>query len=162
MFRVRRKNRYAIFPPEATTLTDFLLGFFFFLGFLISLGFKVRGVAAYLGSWALSYIVIYTGTCRRCVYYGRRCPIPLEGSCVHYFLKKGTQPFGYSSLFWATLAYLLRILIPSFAIAYFRRLTLGMAYFGCFVLFWTVHLWVSGCPNCININCPLNPDYTKR
>lgn len=162
MFKARRKDRYTTFPPKANSLTGFLLGIFFFLGFLISLRFRARGAAAYLGSWALSYIVIYSGTCRNCVYYGKPCPIPLEGSCVHYFLKRGESAFGYSSLFWATVTYLLRILVPSFIIFRYRRLGFGIAYFVVFLLFWAIHLWVSGCPNCINTSCLLNPDYLER
>ena len=50
-------------------------------------------VGGYLALWGLSYPVIYAGACRYCAYYGKACPIPLEGSCVHYFFKKSFGPF---------------------------------------------------------------------
>jgi hypothetical protein len=160
--RATRKNSYTSFSSRTNTPVFLLLVLFFFLGFFISLRFSVPGVVVYLGLWLVSYIVIYAGTCRNCVYYGRRCPIPLEGSCVHHFLKKGEKPFGRSALFGAMVAYLLRILVPSFIIFYSQWLWLGIAYFGIFVLFWVIHLRVTGCPNCVNIDCPLNPDYSER
>jgi hypothetical protein len=35
----------------------------------------------------------------------------------------------------------------------FEGILLGLI----FILFWVFHLLLSGCPNCINYACPLNP-----
>jgi hypothetical protein len=80
---------------------------------------------------------------------------------VHRFFKRGEKRFGYQSLFWATVAYLLRIFVPAFVIVREQLLVQGITYFGILTFFWFVHLRITGCPNCINETCPLNPDYVR-
>jgi hypothetical protein len=159
VLKAKRKNRYATFPSGVNRWTSLLLLILFIIGFIVSLSLGATGVIAYLGLWATSYLVIYAGTCRNCVYYGRKCSVPLEGSCVHLFFKKGKNKFGYSSLFWAALSYVMRIILPAALIFHNRLFVTGAVYFSIFVLFWIVHLRITGCPNCINNRCPLNPDY---
>jgi hypothetical protein len=55
------------------------------------------------------------------------------------------------------LAYLFRIFVPLFIIVYYKWFLAGIAYLGVFSLFWVLHLGFTGCPNCINKDCPLNP-----
>lgn len=162
MLRAKRKDNYPSFPFTANIWTAVLLMLLFCLGFLISLRWNAMGAATYMVLWGLSYVIIYAGTCRNCVYYGKRCPIPLEGSCVHRFFERGRNRFGYLSIVWAALAYAFRILVPLFIIINDRWLIGGIAYFGLLALFWANHLGFAGCPNCINTDCPLNPDYTRR
>jgi hypothetical protein len=159
LLKTKRKNRYTTFPSGANRWTSLLLLVLFIIGFIVSLRLGAAGTISYLGLWAISYIVIYIGTCRNCVYYGRKCSVPLEGSCVHLFFKKGKNKFGYSSLFWAALSYVMRIFLPTALIVHHRLFVTGAVYFSIFVLFWIVHLRITGCPNCINYRCPLNPDY---
>jgi len=159
MLRLPRKHRYSEFSRQANRKTVFLLAAFFLLGMAISARRKIVGPAAYLLSWVFSYPVIYAGTCRKCPYYGKRCPIPLEGACVSSFLARGDGSFGYVQLFWAGVAYLLRMAVPAGIILGDRLRLLGGAYFGVIAAYWTNHLLVEGCPNCINNACPLNPDH---
>jgi len=159
MIRAKRRSRYTEFSIKTNLATTLILGFIFSHGLILSLRIKPFGAPAYLVLWIVSYFIIYMGTCRNCVYYGKRCPVPLEGSCVNRFFKKGKKPFGYFSLLAASFAYLLRIAVPITAIVVDRILIQGGVYFGVLILFWTVHLRFTGCPNCINASCPLNPDY---
>jgi hypothetical protein len=157
MIRPARRNKL----PEFNTRTNFLsalaLAVLFILGFFISLKFKTAGIIFYIASWILSYIILFAGTCRNCVYYGKRCPVPLEGSCVSYFFDKKEEKFGFMSLIWAGAAYSVRVAVPVYIIFRFHLVMFGITYFSAFALFWIIHLRYSGCPNCINIQCPLNP-----
>jgi hypothetical protein len=159
MIKAKRRSRHAEFPVKTNLATILILCFIFFHGLVLSLRIKPFGAPLYLFLWIFSYFVIYAGTCRNCVYYGKRCPVPLEGSCVNRFFKKGEKPFGYYSLLAASFAYLLRVAVPIAVIAVDRILIQGGLYIGMLFLFWVVHLRVTGCPNCINESCPLNPDY---
>lgn len=156
MGKPTRKPGYKEFPARGRR-TPILLGLLFACGLAVS--GKLRGMAAYLMLWALSYAVIYTGTCRNCAYYGVRCPIPLEGSEVHRFCAKGSGRFGYDALLWASVAYVLRVMLPLVIILRRRMLRTGILYSGLLGAFWINHLFVEGCPHCINTACPLNPDH---
>jgi len=162
MIRAKRRSRYKEFPIKANLAAALILSFIFFHGLILSLRIKPFGSPAYLVFWIVSYFIIYMGTCRNCAYYGKRCPVPLEGSCVNRFFKKGKTPFGYFSLLAAAFAYLLRIAVPIVAIVVNRLFIQGGVYVGLLILFWTVHLRFTGCPNCINESCPLNPDYGQN
>jgi hypothetical protein len=159
VIRPKRKERLSEFPPAKNYPSVLLLFGVFGCGLAISFYWNVAGAAAYLGLWGISYLVIYAGTCRYCVYYGKRCPIPLEGSCVHRFFEKKETGFGWLPLFWATLVYGLRVLVPVVIIFRYRLILSGTVYFFLLALFWIVHLRFTGCPNCANTGCPLNPDY---
>lgn len=158
MLRPGRKDRLTNFYMKNNFLTIFFLTALFFLGLLISLKLELAGAVSYILLWSISYLVLFAGACKNCVYYGKTCPVPLEGSCVNYFFKKGEEKFGYAALFWATIAYLLRICIPVYIIFAGQLIMIGAIYFGILSLFWIIHLRFSGCPNCINYQCPLNPE----
>jgi hypothetical protein len=157
MFRPKRKNHYFSFDGGRNMPQAILLAGVFGLGFRVSLFLGFPGVVAYLLLWVISYPVIYAGACRYCAYYGKKCPIPLEGSCVQYFFARSEKPFGCMQLFWALMAYFLRMAVPVAAIfihaAYFSGMILALL----FTVFWIVHLRAAGCPNCVNVTCPLNP-----
>jgi len=159
MPRVTRKSRLTEFSTMANRNTPGILTTLFLFGMVISARRKISGFAAYLLTWLLSYPLIYAGTCRYCPYYGKRCPIPLEGGCVSAFVARGAGAFGYARLFWAGMAYVLRMSVPAAIIFRDRLRVLGSAYVGVIAAFWTNHLLIEGCPNCINSACPLNPDH---
>jgi hypothetical protein len=161
MLKFRRKNHYTEFSTQANRKTVILLSVFFLLGLLISTRRAMRGILSYLSLWILSYPIIYAGTCRNCPYYGKRCPIPFEGSCVQHFFARGNGSFGYAELFWASVTYLIRMLIPLRIILSERLIALGSVYFGIAGAFWGNHFLIEGCPNCINTACPINPDHEK-
>lgn len=140
-------------------LTAILLGLIFACGLEIVWTISIPTAVAYLGLWGASYLLIYAGTCRYCIYYGKKCPIPLEGSCVHRFFEKKEEAFGYSQLFWATAAYGFRVILPVIFIFRHQMIGWGVIFFTLLTLFWIIHLRFTGCPNCINTQCPLNPDH---
>lgn len=157
MHRLRCKERLPFFPARKKTATILLLISMFACGLFISADAGWIGITTYIELWIASYAIIYAGTCRYCTYFGKQCPIPLEGSMVHRFFKKKQSGFGYLQLLWATVVYLLRVLMPVIVIFIHRLYAWGLVFFAIFVLFWINHLWVAGCPHCINDECPLNP-----
>lgn len=160
MLRPKRKEKITEFSLSKNYASVILLISLFGCGLLILLNHGLLAIAAYLTLWIISYGVIYAGTCRYCAYYGKSCPIPLEGSCVHKFFEKKETSFGYMQLAWATVAYALRIMLPVLVIFRYELYGWGITYFSLLALFWIVHLRFTGCPNCINVQCPLNPDYS--
>lgn len=162
MLRPKRKERLSDFSGGKNYPAVLLLAAFFICGLLISYKYGLTGIVLYIVLWVGSYLTIYSGTCRYCVYCGRKCPVPLEGSCVHHFMEKKENRFGTSQLFLATLAYLLRILLPVVTILREALYVYGLIYAVLFIAFWIVHIFVTGCPNCINDKCPLNPDYADN
>ena len=159
MLRPKRKEKIAEFSISKNLPGIVLLSALFVCGLLILINHGFLTIAAYLGLWLISYGIIYAGTCRYCDYYGKSCPIPLEGSCVHKFFKKKETSFGYIQLAWATVAYIFRTVLPVVVIFKYELYGWGIAYFSILALFWIIHLRFTGCPNCINVQCPLNPDY---
>jgi len=161
MLRAKRKNRYPAFDGGRNRLSGLLLAGLFGLGGWISSFMGLWGVAAYLLLWGASFMVIYAGTCRYCAYYGKACPVPLEGAWVHRFFSRSSGTFGFLQLFWAMVAYFLRAIVPVIAIIIHGAYLPGLSYVLLFAAFWVVHLRITGCPNCINAACPLNPDYSS-
>ena len=160
MLRSIRKEKITEFPAEKNFFSMLFLSALFIIGLIISFFDGAKGFFSYLALWTASYFIIYAGTCRYCVYYGKKCPIPLEGSCVHKFFEKKDSGFGWIQLAWATVVYLLRILVPAVIIVRNELFIWGLVYVTILTFFWIVHLRYTGCPNCINVGCPLNPDYT--
>ena len=158
ILRPKRKDRLLNFHIKTNFLTVFLLSALFLTGCMISLRLNLPGLISYVLLWCLSYFILFAGACKNCVYYGKKCPIPLEGSCVNYFFKQGEGTFGYAALFWATIAYVLRICIPVYLIFSDKLIAPGAIYFSILSVFWVIHLRFTGCPNCINYQCPLNPE----
>ena len=161
LLRVRRKNRYEEFTIQNKLLNSILLVMLFTCGLYISHSMGIPAIIIYAALWVLSYIVIYAGTCRYCAYYGKGCPIPLEGSMAHRFFSKKEGGFGASQLGWAFVSYLMRIAVPMFIVFYQGMIIPGIIFFAIFSFFGIVHQQIAGCPNCINESCPLNPDYGK-
>ena len=160
MLRPARKNRYTDFGGGRNLPQALLLAGVFGAGLWLSLFFGFLGVVAYILLWGASYPLIYAGTCRYCAYYGKKCPVPLEGSCVQTFFSRSHGAFGGFQLFWAAAAYFLRIIMPVLAVMVYSAYISGLLYLMLLASFWVVHLRLSGCPNCINTACPLNPDFT--
>ena len=156
MLRPKRKKRLSEFSGGKNYPAVSLLSAFFVSGLLISYKYSLTGIALYIGLWGISYFTLYAGTCRYRVYHGKKCPVPLEGSCARHFFDKKENGFGNSQLFWAAVAYMLRVLLPVVIIFRETFYVYGIIYSGLFILFWTVHLFYTGCPNCINGKCPLN------
>lgn len=156
--QVKRKNTYDDFTFGNKIINSLLLILFFITGFNICSENGFLSTVMYLGLWVLSYYVIYAGTCRYCAYYGKSCPIPLEGSMVDRFFEK-KEGFGAMQLVWAFVAYFLRIILPlviGIELGLYKQVGVFLLLY---VLFMVFHQKLVGCPNCLNKNCPLNPDY---
>lgn len=162
MLKAHRKQKINDFSIDKNLAAIILLAMLFLVGLGIAGKYGFAGAAAYLALWGISYPIIYAGTCRYCVYYGKKCPIPLEGSCVSRFFGKKDSGFGWIQLLWATFVYLLRIFVPAVIIIHDSMFVWGLAYAGVLILFWIVHLRMTGCPNCVNTECPLNPDHISN
>ena len=153
---VKRKGHIDRFSWKDNLLTRFTLIALFLFGLYISTQYDFRSSIAYILLWVVSYLVLFAGTCRRCAYYGRACPIPLEGSLVCHVLHKSEKPFTWSAIFYASISYVLRIGIPIAVIIRERLVLRGILFGLLFIIFWIAHLFSSGCPNCVNYQCPLN------
>ncbi len=159
MLRPERKHRYEEFVGRERRSAAILLAGLFAAGAALSLRQGALFIAAYILMWIASYLLLFAGTCRKCVYYGKRCPVPLEGECVHRVLGRSGKGFGWSALLAASVAYVLRVGLPAFIIIRDSLCYEGLVYSMLFVLFWYMHIYNTGCPNCINTACPLNPDF---
>jgi hypothetical protein len=152
-----RKNHIAEFPFRKKLLPSLLLAMLFAAGILLLSIYDATLITAYLVLWIASYPVIYAGTCRYCANYGKPCPVVLEGGMVHRFFKRGTKHFGIMALIWACVAYTMRIAVPCLVIVQNRLWSWGMLIGVLFSGYWIVHIWIVGCPNCVNYYCLLNP-----
>lgn len=161
MALAKRRGFVGKFSWKDNLATRFTLIALFFLGLYISAQWGPWASAAYVLLWVASYLVLFAGTCRRCAYYGRSCPIPLEGSIVCRVFPKSEKPFTGSALLYASIAYVLRVGLPVGVILQDRLVFEGILLGLIFILFWVSNLFWSGCPNCINYVCPLNPGQSK-
>jgi hypothetical protein len=152
-----RKNHLSEFPLREKLVPTMLLALLFAGGVAIIYPYETWLIGAYLALWVVSYPVIYAGTCRYCANYGRPCPVVLEGGMVHRFFKRADKPFGMMQLAWASVAYMLRIAVPWIIIVRHQLWPLGGIYGFIFMAYWFFHLRVTGCPNCVNYDCVLNP-----
>lgn len=162
MFRAKRKKKLNEFSAGDKMINSVLLLLLFITGLDISLQMGSQAVILYVVSWLLSFVVIYAGACRYCAYYGKSCPIPLEGGMVHRFFKKKDSGFGITQLAWAGVTYALRVIIPTIVAVKLGLIIEGIIFYFIFILFNILHSQVAGCPHCINRNCPLNPDFGRK
>ncbi len=153
----KRKDHLVEFSLRQKLVPTILLALLFATGLVILFQYGLLFIAAYLLLWIVSYPVIYAGTCRYCANYGRPCPVALEGGMVHRFFDRVNKPFGTIQLIWASFAYLLRIAIPAFIIIQNQLWSWGILYGAIFTGYWFVHLRITGCTNCVNYQCLLNP-----
>ena len=155
--KIKRKKRLSEFTIKEYGINGFFMTILFLFGLYLSYTLSIYAMFLYLLFWVGSYFVIHGTTCRNCVYYGKRCPVPFEGSCSHIIFSRGKK-FGLISIIGAGLAYILRICIPYVAIFHNDSVSYFILYSAIFLLFLYVLFFHTGCPNCINIRCPMNPD----
>jgi hypothetical protein len=155
----KRKRRLSEFTIKEYGINGILIAALFLCGLYITIELSLMATFLYLAAWVASYFVLYALTCRNCTNYGKLCPVPLEGSCVNRFFNRG-QKFGLLAGAGAVLAYFLRVFIPYAAIFQSGSILHFVIYTGVFVLFFYALLYHTGCPNCTNDQCPLNPDFS--
>ena len=157
---IKRKERLSEFTIKEYGVNGVLMMILFLFGLYLSWKLSTYAMLLYLFLWVASYFVIHATTCRNCAYYGKHCPVPFEGSCSHIIFSRGKN-FGLFTLVGASFTYILRICIPYVAIFHSGSILYFILYTVVFILFFYVLLFKTGCPNCINIKCPLNPDFSS-
>ncbi len=158
---IKRRTVRPAYTLANNWLSALLLLLIFLVGLFLAADLGPTGLTTYLLLWIHSYILVYAGACRHCAYYGKRCPVPLEGGLVNKFFRQSNRKFSVNCLGWAGLAYVLRIIVPLGVILISQRYLAGSVFLAAFVGFWGVHLLFSGCPHCANTECLLNPDCKK-
>ncbi len=155
---IKRKSRLSEFTIKEYGINGVLAAILFLLGLFLSWALSTVAVLLYLLLWVASYFVIHATTCRNCVYHGKKCPVPFEGSCSHLIFDRGNN-FGLFAGLGGLLAYFLRVCIPFVAIFESGSILNFVLYSSVIVLLFYVLIYHTGCPNCINTKCPLNPDF---
>lgn len=155
----KRKSRLSEFTIKEYGINGFMIAALFLIGLYITLELSLIATLLYLLAWVASYFVLYALTCRNCTNYGKVCPVPLEGSCVNRFFSRG-EKFGLLAGAGAVLAYFLRVVIPYAAIFQMGSFLYFILYTSVFAGFFYVLLYHTGCPNCTNVQCPFNPDFS--
>lgn len=155
---IKRKKRLSEFSIREYVINAALMLLFFIFGLYLSWKLSTFAGMLYLLLWLISYPIIHATTCRNCVYHGKECPVPLEGGCSHITFDRGNN-FGLFAGVGGFLAYFLRVCIPYVAIVHVGSMMHFALYSGIIILFFYVLLYHTGCPNCINTKCPMNPDH---
>lgn len=158
--KIKRKKRLSEFTINEYGVNAAIMAALFLFGLFLSWGLSVFAGLLYLLLWGASYVIIHATTCRHCIYYGKKCPVPFEGNCSQLMFERGDN-FGLLAGAGGGLAYLLRICIPYVAIIQAGSVLYFVLYSGLFGLFFYVLFYHTGCPNCINAKCPLNPDFSS-
>lgn len=153
----KRKSHATEFSLMQKLVPTILLLLLFALGLVLLRERGMLYIAAYALLWIGSYPVIYAGTCRYCANYGKPCPVVLEGGMVHRFFKRSDRPFGIMQLTWASFAYMMRIAVPVIVIVQDRLWQWGIVFGVIFTGYWFFHFRITGCPNCVNYECVMNP-----
>ena len=155
---IKRKKRLSEFTFKEYGINAGLMAILFLFGLYLSWELSTFAGLLYLLLWIASYFMIHATTCRNCVYHGKQCPVPLEGGCSHLLFERGDN-FDLLAGGGGLLAYFLRVCIPYVAVAKAGSVAYFAIYTGVLILFFYVLLYHTGCPNCINTKCPMNPDF---
>ena len=155
---IKRNQKLSAFTIKEVGINGLLMGLLFGFGLFLSLNLSVFAGLLYVLLWVSSYFLIHATTCRHCVYHGKQCPVPFEGGCSHLTVERGHH-FGLLAGLGGLLAYFLRLCIPYAAIVQSGSVVNFVLYSGVLALFFYVLFYHTGCPNCINSQCPMNPGF---
>lgn len=156
---IKRKRKLSEFTIKEYGLNGVLMAILFLFGLVLSEKLSTFAIFLYVLLWVASYFVIHATTCRNCVYHGKQCPVPLEGSCSHLTFDRGNN-FGIVAGVGGLVSYFLRVCIPYVAIFQSGSILYFLSYTGIIAVFFYILFYHTGCPNCINTKCPLNPDFS--
>ena len=154
---IKRKNKLSEFTIKEYGINAVLMSILFLFGLYLSWKLSTFAGLLYLLLWVASYFVIHATACRNCAYHGKQCPVPFEGSCSHLVFERGNN-FGLHAVLGALVAFFLRVCIPFVAMFRIGSIVFPIIYIGIFAFFFYVLFYHTGCPNCINTKCPMNPD----
>ena len=156
-----RQCEFQEWPLRHLVIMGGMLLLLFLEGAWIVSGFGAVHVVILLMLWILSFPVIHFSLCRKCIYYGKRCPIPGEGNLAHILFEKKEGPIGPLNWAGVLLCYVMRLGYPAlFLVLYPERYSflVGVIYALTFVLMFLMLFYAIGCPNCMKTECPMNPD----
>ncbi len=158
-FGIKRKKRLSEFTIKEYGINAVIMAALFLFGLFLSWDLSTFAGLLYLLFWVVSYFVIHATTCRNCVYHGKQCPVPFEGSCSHLTFDQGDN-FGILAGVGGLVAYFLRLCIPYVAIFQAGSIMYFILYSSVLASFFYVLFYHTGCPNCIQTKCPMNPDFS--
>ncbi len=162
--RPKRCGEFEEWPLSHLAVVGGMLLLMFLEGALIVSIFGGLHVVVLIVLWVASFPVIQFSLCRKCLYYGKRCPVPGEGNLANLLFEKKEGPAGFMDYMGVVLCYAMRLGYPAiFLFLYpekYSRLT-GLIYALTIVLFFMILANVIGCPNCMKTECPMNPDAGK-
>ena len=81
--RAKRKAKLSEFTIKEYGINGGLMAILFLFGLFLSWKLSTFAGLLYVLLWVASYFIIHATTCRNCVYHGKQCPVPFEGSCSH-------------------------------------------------------------------------------
>jgi len=137
------------------------MAFLFLEGAFILASHGTGHVVVLVFLWVFSYPVIHYGVCRKCRYYGLRCPVPGEGNLVHHFFERSHEDPGAAGYFMGGVCYLMRLGYPAYFLIFYESPWLLRAVYPLTVLAFIVVLGrIIGCPNCLKEECPMNPSHS--
>jgi hypothetical protein len=156
--RAQRKGEFEEWPLNHLFITGGILLLLFLEGVFIVAGHGAWRIAILIALWIASFPVIHFSMCRKCNYYGKRCPIPGEGNLVHILFKKKEGPTGFLGWMGVVLCYVMRLGYPVIFLDK-NSVWIGAIYATTFLVYMIILGRVLGCPNCVKVECPMNPDW---
>ena len=156
---IKRKRTLSEFTVKEYGVNGVFMAMLFLFGLFLSGQLSTFAIFLYVLLWVASYFIIHAATCRNCVYHGKQCPVPLEGSCSHLTFDRGHH-FGIFAGVGGLVSYFLRVRIPYVAIFQSGSILYFISYTGIIAVFFYILFYHTGCPNCVNTKCPLNPDFS--
>jgi hypothetical protein len=162
--RPRRKAEFQEYPLSHLVVMGGMLILLFLEGVFIVSRLGWGHIIVLLVLWLASFPLIQFSLCRKCFYYGKRCPVPGEGNLAHILFDKKAGGTGLFNWMGAVLTYAMRLGYPViFLLLYPERYSIlvSVIYALTFVIFLLILVNVVGCPNCMNTDCPMNPDNLK-
>src|SRR5210317_1536146 len=89
--RAKRKAKLSEFTIKEYGINGGLMAILFLFGLFLSWKLSTFAGLLYVLLWVASFPLIHATTCRNCVYYGKQCPVPLEGGCSHLMFERGNN-----------------------------------------------------------------------
>ena len=158
--RAQRKGEFEEWPLNHQFIVGAILALLFLEGLFIVARHGALHIAILIALWIASFPVIHFSMCRKCRYYGKRCPIPGEGNFVHLLFRKKEGPTGLLNWMGVLLCYVMRLGYPVIFLDK-NSIWIGIIYATTFLVYMLILGRVLGCPNCIKTECPMNPDWSR-
>ncbi len=156
---MQEECKYDEWPITHLVVMGMILLLMFLEGLLIVSEYGALHVIVFIILWVASFPVIHYSACRKCMYYGKRCPVPGEGNLVHLLFEKSDSPAHFVDYIGVMLCYGMRLGYPLILLFFndsLIKLT-ALILMLTVVLFFLIHSQIIGCPHCKKTKCPANP-----